>query len=208
MPINQPKYNNLFSSLIWIGLIGFVMLFLLASSYYPGGSNNDPNSLGYDWSKNYWSELLGYNAKNGHRNPSRPFGIGGAIAFAFSMSVFWIYIPLKLELNQLAKRSIQWFGLLAMVCSVLIFGQSHDVFITLSVTFGSIAFLMMLVGLWQSKQLVLFWWCCLCLILILLNTFIYMSGWWIDTLPVLQKITFACGICWTAYTTLVLNTHS
>jgi hypothetical protein len=205
MTANHKKHNYLFLTITWFGLLCFVLFFILGAEYYPGGSNVNPKSNGFNWLTNYWSELLGNYAKNGQQNTARPFGISGAISLAVTLSIFWIYIPSKLNLIDGYKRIIQFAGLLAMVCSVLIFGQAHDVFITLSVMFGSIAFLILLIGLWNSNYTFLFWWCLSCLALILLNTVIYLTNWNINSLAALQKITFIVGIAWTAFTTTFLS---
>ena len=205
MKPNLEKHNYLFLSITWIGLLCFVLFFILGAEYYPGGSNVNPKSVGFNWLTNYWSELLGNHAKNGQLNTARPFGITGAISLALTLSVFWIFIPSKLKLVDGYKRIIQSAGLLAMICSVLIFGQAHDVCITLSVMFGSIAFLLLLIGLWNSNYHFLFWWCLLCLALILLNTVIYLTNWKINSLAALQKITFVIGIAWTAFTASFLS---
>ncbi len=205
MKTNRKKHNYLFLSITWIGLVSFILFFFLGAQYYPGGSNVNPQSIGFNWFTNYWSELLGNYAKNGQQNAARPFGITGAISLAITLSVFWMFVPSKLNLDNRYKRIIQFAGLAAMISSVLIFGQAHDVFITLSVMFGSIAFLSLLIGLWHSNYHFMFWWCLLCLALILLNTLIYLTNWKIHSLAALQKITFVVGIAWTAFTASFLS---
>ena len=185
-----------------MGLISFCLFFILGATNYPGGSNVNPHSHGYNWSTNYWSELLGENAKNGQVNTARPFGLTGMLIFACTMGFFWYKLPIGLRLPDLQRTILQLSGILSMICSTLIFGQAHDVFITLSVTFGSIAFFLTLIGLWNNGNRLLFTFALACLMLILLNTIIYLTGWMIISLPILQKLTFSAGILWTGFTAI------
>jgi hypothetical protein len=193
-------HNRFWPILIWIGLLLFCVFFILGAAHYPGGSNANAQAIGYDWSTNYWSELLGENAKNGKVNAARPYGFAGMFIFASTMSLFWYKIPNGLQLPLMQKKILQLTGVSSMVSSVFIFGQAHDVLITFAVTFGSIAFFLTLIGLWRNKNWQLFGFCLVCLMLILLNTAIYLSDWMISILPVLQKITFSTGIIWTGIT--------
>ncbi|MGB5430515.1 MAG: hypothetical protein WBM94_12640, partial [Eudoraea sp.] len=56
-----------------VGILIFIGLYIYAASLYPGGSQLDSNSLGFDWMNNYWCNLMNENGMNGLENPARPF---------------------------------------------------------------------------------------------------------------------------------------
>jgi hypothetical protein len=60
-----------------LGTLLFVVLYLVASSLYPGGSQVDKGSIGFSWTNNYWCNLLSGNAINGQPNPAKPYAISG-----------------------------------------------------------------------------------------------------------------------------------
>ena len=67
---------------IWVltpifGTIVFVVLYIVATLLYPGGSQVDKNSIGFSWTNNYWCNLLNDNAINGQHNPAKPIAMTG-----------------------------------------------------------------------------------------------------------------------------------
>ena len=49
---------------ILLGIIISILLLFIATWHYPGGSQVDKNSVGFDWKNNYISNLFGKNAAN------------------------------------------------------------------------------------------------------------------------------------------------
>ena len=49
-----------------------VILMVIATSVYPGGSFLDKNSTGFDWSKNFFSNLFAEKAINGLETVLKP----------------------------------------------------------------------------------------------------------------------------------------
>lgn len=62
--------------------------FICTGAYlYPGGSLHDKNSVGFDWTQNFISNLFQPNALNGAENPSR---VWATIGMAFnSVGIFY-----------------------------------------------------------------------------------------------------------------------
>ncbi len=54
-----------------------VILMVIAAQLYPGGSILDKNSTGFDWTRNFISNLFGANAINGAENGGRIWAIIG-----------------------------------------------------------------------------------------------------------------------------------
>lgn len=50
------------------GILLFMVLYVIATFYYPGGSTLKPTHQGFDWINNYWCDLIARTAKNAGRN--------------------------------------------------------------------------------------------------------------------------------------------
>jgi len=65
-----------------------VILLVIATLVYPGGSLIDKDSTGFDWSKNFISNLFAANAINGSENPSRIWVLIGMAFHSVGFGVF------------------------------------------------------------------------------------------------------------------------
>jgi hypothetical protein len=178
------------------GIILFLLLYFLATKYYPGGSNFYPKEKGFSWSNNYWCELLGENAKNGQNNRARPIALLAMVILTFSISLFWVKLPNLIPMRLWMSRILQISGVISMFSAIFIFSSYHDFYVTISVLFGTLAFSLALYGLYTHHFMRYFNYCILCLVLIQANNFIYLSSILIDYLPLLQKITFILVFAW------------
>jgi hypothetical protein len=178
------------------GIILFLLLYFLATKYYPGGSNFYPQEKGFSWSNNYWCELLGENAKNGQNNRARPIALLAMVILTFSISLFWVKLPNLIPMRLWMSRILQISGVISMFSAIFIFSSYHDFYVTISVLFGTLAFSLALYGLYTHHFMRYFNYCVLCLVLIQANNFIYLSSILIAYLPLLQKITFILVFAW------------
>lgn len=80
--------------------------YLYAAMQYPGGSNFDPNSNGYQFQLNYWCELLAPVAKNGLPNPAQHIAMGGMLMLSLGLALLWWWLPAMLSLNNTCKRIV------------------------------------------------------------------------------------------------------
>ena len=77
---------------VLICVVTSMILIVIATLAYPGGSLLDKNSIGFDWSKNFISNLFATKAINGSENPGR---IGALIGMAFhsvGYGIFYQYV--------------------------------------------------------------------------------------------------------------------
>ena len=81
---------------VLIGVILAVLLLIIATLIYPGGSLSDKNSVGFNWSKNFISNLFAAKAINGSDNPSRIWADSGMIFLAVSFAIFFIGFSKKI----------------------------------------------------------------------------------------------------------------
>lgn len=178
------------------GIILFIIFYFVAASYYPGGSNFNKKESGFSWSTNYWCELLARNAKNGQKNIARPYGLAGMIILFVSVSLFWIKLPTIIPMKLFLKRTLQITGVMSMFCAIFIYSDYHDLFIYFSVIFGTIAFSIGIYGFKLNKYTLFSRMGAMCLLLIFVNNFIYLTDLFITYLPVIQKLTFALVFIW------------
>jgi hypothetical protein len=172
-------------------------LYIVAASLYPGGSFFNRAAVGYDWKTNYWCELLAATAKNGRPNPGRPFAFSAMIILAFSIGTCWYLLPLVMK-HRYARVTIRVCGTLSMAISLFISSPYHDMVINISGGFALIALVSTFFGLYKMKAHALLSLGILCVLLAMLNNFIYHTNTFMEVLPVVQKITFACFLTWFA----------
>jgi hypothetical protein len=179
-----------------IGITLFVILYLLAAWYYPGGSQADQRSVGFSWTDNYWCNLLDKNAINGFKNISRPFALTGMLILLISLSVFFYIVPYYSGVKVGLKRMISFSGIASMITVLFLELGSHDLILNIAGVFGFIAFggivSIMMKKKWYGLALTGF----INLFLVAINNLLYYNSGWIHFLPFVQKITFICFLIW------------
>nr|WP_294860631.1 hypothetical protein [uncultured Fluviicola sp.] len=180
--------------IIGIGL--FLVLFVTAAYYYPGGSNVNRTKEGFDWINNYWCDLFSQTAKNGDLNKGRIFGLTGIIILFSSLAFFWYYLPQFFHERRLNTIIIRYTGLTAMFILIFVFTRFHDSIIGIGSTICAIPMAATLSELRKNNLRALHFLGLFCIFLILLNFFIYVTNWWIVILPLLQKIALIAFLIW------------
>ena len=179
-----------------LGITLFVVLYIVAANYYPGGSNENRMKEGFDWIHNYWCDLLAENAKNGKYNSGRGFALTGMVILFSSIAVFWYYLPQFFHERKLNTFIIRYTGSLAMFILIFIFTQFHDGVIGIGSTISAIPMAATLRELRKHQLKTLYFLGWFCIFLILLNFFIYITNRFIVFLPLLQKITLVFFLLW------------
>ena len=75
---------------VLICLVISVIFIIIATLVYPGGSLLDKNSIGFDWSKNFLSNLFAPKALNGSENPGRIWALIGMAFHSVGYGIFFI----------------------------------------------------------------------------------------------------------------------
>ncbi len=180
-----------------LGTIIFVMLYVLATFFYPGGSQVDKNSIGYSWINNYWCNLLNENAINGQLNPAKPIAMTGMVVLCLTLTFFWFLFPRYINIGKLVKHIIQISGALSMTIAFFLFTNiNHDLITNFASFFGFIATVGTFIGLYKTKWYGLFAFGLLNILLVGLNNYVYYNKGLIIYLPVIQKISFATFLVW------------
>lgn len=178
------------------GILIFTGLYIYAASLYPGGSQADINSTGFDWANNYWCNLMNENGMNGVENPSRPFAISSMIILCSSLALFFFQFVKHFAESGIWKPIIQISGTLSMISAVLIFTKYHDLMTTISSIFGVLVVVGIIRIIYKSDLTVFKISGIVCIILLGINNLIYYSENYIEYLPIIQKITFVLILAW------------
>ena len=85
----------------------------------------DKNSIGFNWTKNFISNLFETRALNGAENSSRILACLGMILLPISYAIFFINMSKKLP-DKNAGIILKYGGLLNILCMFLIVTPLHD----------------------------------------------------------------------------------
>jgi hypothetical protein len=179
------------------GIALFVILYFIATLFYPGGSQIDTNSSGFSCTHNYWCNLLNEKAINGQINDAQPIALTAMFILCTALTIFWLQFPKYLQIGNYQKLFIQISGTLAMIISLLLFTSiDHDLITNMASAFGLIATTGTLMGLYKNRWKPLFYFGLFNVGLIGANNFLYYNKNLILYLPLVQKITFMNFLIW------------
>jgi len=168
------------------------VLLVTATLRYPGGSQVDKASVGYDWKNNYISNLFGERAVNGAANSARFWAVGGMIFLSAGFALFFIYISKRIPAKG-AANVIKYVGASGMIFTFLIATPLHDLMITIASTMFLISIFYITIFVFKSKLHLFKFLCVICLLIFYTTLYLYGTHT-IAILPVMQKITFATTI--------------
>jgi hypothetical protein len=198
------KPKNIWTLVPLIGNFLFIVLYVIAALLYPGGSGTDKTSIGYNWTENYWCNLLSEQAINGQLNTARPFAIIAMIILCVSLSSFWILFPILALLKKNHRLLIQLSGSISMITSFLLLTNAdHDFAINISSSFGFIVMVATIIALRQLKLSKLFLFGLFNILLIALNNYLYHTQQ-MTYLPIVQKFSFLSFLVWFSWIDLKL----
>jgi hypothetical protein len=178
-----------------IGSIIFIILFIIATQYYPGGSQANKNSVGFSWLHNYWCNLLHPIAINGLPNPAQPFMMTAMFLLCGSLMVFWGLFPNYLHINKPFIRLSQITGILAMLMVMLIFTTWHDTLLNIAGVLILVCLTIVYIGLYKNKWYLLFNYGIINLIILAFNNYLYYCTN-LFYLPIVQKISVFIFLGW------------
>ena len=143
-------------------MVTSVILIVIATLAYPGGSLLDKNSIGFDWSKNFLSNLFATKAINGSENPGWIWALIGMAFHSVGYGIFFINMSKKISSRQWANI-LKFIGATNIIFIFLIATPLHDL--------GTISIILTLVGLFtitifilKSKLHLLKFCCIICLL--------------------------------------------
>lgn len=170
---------------VLICLVTSVIFIVIATLFYPGGSLLDKNSIGFDWSKNFLSNLFAPKAINGSENNGRIWALFGMAFHAVGYGIFFINMSKKIA-SKLWATILKYIGIANIIFIFLIATPLHDV--------GVISILLTLLGLFtitvfilQSK-LHLFKCCCIICLLTYYCFFTFFGFGYLGLAIIMQKV--------------------
>ncbi len=178
------------------GVIVFVLLYIMASTLYPGGNQADIHAAGFSWRNNYWCNLLNDTAMNGKANTAKPVALIAMIALCTALASFWYLLAVALPFSPLHKKILLSSGMSSAIAGIFIFTPYHDMFINISGAMAIAAFVLLIMALYKNSWLALFYTGLFNIGLILLNNYIYYTKNGLAHLPLVQKITFILFLGW------------
>ena len=174
------------SHFVLIGMIIALILMFIAISVYPGGTYQNESSIGFDWSKNFFSNLFGEKALNGTVNTSRYWAFTGMFFYSLSCAVFFVHISKKIP-NRTASNFIKYAGVLTMPFTFFIITPFHDLMLAISSNLFYSCVVCITVYVFKSKLTLFKYYCILCLLIFYFATYLYITGQWY-LLSLIQKI--------------------
>jgi hypothetical protein len=172
--------------LVLLGLTLSLILLLVAISIYPGGTYQDKNSVGFDWSENYISNLFEANALNGSQNVSIVWAFLGMFLYSISCAIFFVNMSKKIT-DKIFKNIIKYAGILIMPFTFLIVTPLHDLMLNISNFLFWNCIVVITVFVFMTKLHFFKVFNVVCLLIFFYAVYIHSSSNW-DLLPIIAKI--------------------
>lgn len=208
----EMRFQKMGYQLIIAGIILFMLLYVIAAAYYPGGSQQNLHSIGFSWRDNYWCNLLDTMAMNGQFNDAKPIATVALFLLSVTLGLFWYVFPLSVPMPLMVRIVIQISGILSMLVVVfLLSGVAHDGIINAATLLGLIATSGTLYGLYIRRLIFYVGWGLLNFVSVAVNAIVYYEKSSLYLLPLIQKFSFVLflglimGICVTMLRTSKLN---
>ena len=180
-----------------LGILTFIGIYIYAATLYPGGSQIDENTVGFQWQNNHWCNLMAEHGLNGAPNPAKPIALAGITILCASMILFFIQFADFFEKSKNWKFAIKISGALAMLSATFIFTKYHDAMTTILSICGTVVIIGMIRAL-HKNQLDFFKVIgVLCMVIIGLNNFFYYDEDLTKYSPIVQKAAFLLILSWT-----------
>jgi len=161
---------------------------MIAISVYPGGSMFDKNSVGFEWSTNFISNLFATKALNGAENPSRIWAYTGMIILPISYAIFFINMSKKIP-DKKAGNLIKYLGVANVLCMFLIVTPLHDLMLNISISLFWTCIVIITVFIMKTKLHLFKFFCIVCLVIFYYSIYLWAISDW-DLLPTMQKLNF------------------
>ena len=170
------------------GVVISLVLMMIAISVYPGGSMFDKNSVGFEWSTNFISNLFATKALNGAENPSRIWAYTGMIILPISYAIFFINMSKKIP-DKKAGNLIKYLGVTNVLCMFLIVTPLHDLMLNISISLFWTCIVIITVFILKTKLHLFKFFCIVCLVIFYYSIYLWAISDW-DLLPTMQKLNF------------------
>lgn len=158
----------------------------IAILIYPGGTYQHKNSIGFDWTENYISNLFQTKALNGARNPSVIWAYFGMFFYSISCAIFFVNMSKKIP-EKNAVNIIKYAGVLTLPFTFLIVTPFHDLLLTISSFLFWTCIVCITVFIFQTRLHFFKFYNVICLVIFYFAVYIHATNNW-DLLPIVQKV--------------------
>lgn len=165
-----------------------LILMIIAISIYPGGSMFDKNSVGFDLTKNFISNLFEAKALNGAENASRILACLAMIFLPVSYAIFFVHMAEKIP-EKNAGYILKYGGAANVLCMFLIVTALHDLMLNISITLFWTCIVVITVFILKTRLQLFKVLCVICLLIFYYSLYLWGTNNW-DLLPLIQKVNF------------------
>jgi len=173
---------------VLIGVVISLILMIIATSVYPGGTMFNKNSVGFDWTKNFISNLFATKAINGSVNSSRIWACLGMILLPFSYAIFFLNMSRKIP-EKNAANILKYGGAVNILCMFLIITPLHDLMLNISITLFWTCIIIVTIFILKTRLHLFKFFCEVCLLIFYYSIYLWAISNW-DLLPTMQKVNF------------------
>jgi hypothetical protein len=169
-----------------IGLTISMLLFTTAVWIYPGGTYQDKNTVGFNWTENYISNLFEATALNGSENSSRTWAYFGVFFYSITCAVSFVNMSRKIP-DKGSANVIKYMGILTMPVTLLIATPLHTLMLNISNLLFWTCMGWITVFVFKTRLHFLKAYCIICQLIFFYAVFVHSSSNW-DALPIIQKV--------------------
>jgi hypothetical protein len=162
------------------------ILILIATLQYAGGTIQDKNTIGFDWSRNFFSNLFQENSLNGLPNLGRICHFG-MIFYSLGNGVFFINMSKKISDKQ-ATLVLKIVGYSEILFNFLIATPLHDSMVAITSTLTLLGLFYITIFSFRTSLHLLKIGCVLSMLVFYYTLFLYGTGNW-GLLAIMQKVT-------------------
>jgi len=186
-----------------VGMAVYLILFVWAALLYPGGSDNLPmDENGYSFFHNFLCDTNNKISHSGIKNSGQFIAVLAHLTLSFTMMSFFYILPEIFSHQNRNTKLIRFFGMLTMAIFGFMYQQSlHDLIVTLTGIFGSMAFVPIFIELIKFKNKAFVGLTYLVFVLSIIVFLSFQTDIGIYYLPFIQKFVFiidAILVVWTA----------
>jgi len=167
-------------------LVTAAILIIVATALYPGGSLYDKHAMGFDWSKDFFSNLFQDSAINGMINKGRVWAMTGMAIYGMGNGLFFMHMAKKLH-SKHASLVLKGIGFTIVIVNFLVATPLHDIMVTLSSTLSMLGIFYITIFIFRTKLHLFKIVCVLCMLLFYYTLFLYGVGDW-GLLAIMQKL--------------------
>jgi hypothetical protein len=173
---------------VLIGLFISLIFMIIAISIYPGGSIFERDSIGFNLSKNFISNLFEAKALNGIENASRIWAILSMIFLQISYAIFFNNMAIKIS-ERNASLILKYAGISNILFMFLIVTPLHDIMLYTSISLFWTCIVVITVFIFKTKLHFFKFLCIICLLVFYYSLYLWGTNDW-ELLPIIQKINF------------------